>query len=266
VLIQRATTREVRGRVASVFFVTRDLLFLVGMLSAGLADVINIRALVMIASALMLGAGLFALIMPGIGQPAAEWRRALKLLRGAALAPGLSPGRPALLADFDGLIGHLPILGRLPEAERDALIAGSQVREAPVGTSVVQIGEVSSSVYFVLSGRLVAGAPTEGGEERILSTMNAGDFFGEIAALTGRPRTANVVADEPAELLEVSADTLKSLMGDPAIDKLVKTRMLERLARTSVSDLPRFAGLDQQSLRELRTERPEMPEAESVAT
>ncbi len=261
VLIQRNTTREIRGRVASVFFVSRDAIFLLGMLLAGLADVINIRALVMIAAVLMLGAALFALVMPGVGQPAAEWRRAIRLLRAASGAPGLSAGRPATLADFDRLVGRLPLLARLGPAEREAFVAGSTVREAAVGASVVRMGDASSSAYFVVDGRLVAGAPTEGGADRVLSTMNAGDFFGEIAALTGVPRTANVVADEQSELIEVTAGTLRALMGDPAIEKLVNSTMTERLARTQVADLPRFAGLDQQSLRELRTE---VPEAEAT--
>jgi CRP-like cAMP-binding protein/sugar phosphate permease len=255
VLIQRATTREIRGRVASVFFVSRDAIFLVGMLMAGLADVINIRALVMISAAICLGAGLFALVLPGIGQPAAEWRRAIRLLRAAPTATGISFGRPATLADFDRLAGHLPLLARLGELEREAFIGGSTFREAEEGAVVVRVGEESTSAYFVVEGALVAGSSGEAGE-RILSTMNAGDFFGEIAALTGVPRTANVVAQDRSELIEVNADTLRALMTDPAIGDLVKTRMAERLAASQISDLPRFSGLDQASLRELRTELP----------
>ena len=39
--------------------------------------------------------------------------------------------------------------------------------------------------------------------------MTAGDFFGEIGALTGSPRTADVVADTDTTLLEVPADALR---------------------------------------------------------
>ena len=42
-IIQRHTPREMRGRVSSAFFVSRDVLFLVGMGLAGLADVIDVR-------------------------------------------------------------------------------------------------------------------------------------------------------------------------------------------------------------------------------
>ena len=47
-LLQRSTPREMRGRVFSAFFVLRDVVFLFGMAAAGLADVFDIRLLVVI--------------------------------------------------------------------------------------------------------------------------------------------------------------------------------------------------------------------------
>src|SRR5262249_55541584 len=45
VLLQRNTPREMRGRVFSAFYVMRDVIFLIGMAGAGLADVVDIRLL-----------------------------------------------------------------------------------------------------------------------------------------------------------------------------------------------------------------------------
>ena len=86
--------------------------------------------------------------------------------------------------------------------------------------------------------------------------MSAGDFFGEIAALTGSPRTADVIADSDATLLEVPADALRATMVVPEIQKLIHTTITTRLLRTESADLPRLAGVDQESLRDLRTPRP----------
>jgi MFS family permease len=254
-VIQRNTPRDYRGRVNSAFYVSRDVVFLAGMALGGLADVINIRVLVVGASLILVGAGLLVLVMPGLGQPAAEWRRAMRLLRAAPTAGGLGPSRPATIADFDLLVGFLPVFGQLSNRDRTNLIAQSRVSETTEGSRIITAGDVGDAAYFILSGRTVAGIANEEGEYRALSTMSAGDFFGEIAALTGSRRTANVVAEEPTTVMEVPATALRQLMAIPAISQLVFSKLTERLSRTN-ADLPRFAGLDQETLRDLRTRKP----------
>jgi CRP-like cAMP-binding protein len=86
--------------------------------------------------------------------------------------------------------------------------------------------------------------------------MRADDFFGEIAAMTGSPRTADVVADTDTTLLELPADALRATMVVPEFQRLVFSTLTSRLLRTEAADLPRLAGVDQDSLRDLRTPRP----------
>jgi protein lysine acetyltransferase len=111
----------------------------------------------------------------------------------------------------------------------------------------------------------VAVLPEADGGYRALSTMTAGHFFGEIAALTGSARTADVVATQPTELLEVSSDGLRSIMAVPEISELVLSTLTERLVRSSQPDLPRLASFDQAALRELRTPLPAADAGESMA-
>jgi len=255
--IQRNTPREMRGRVASAFFVTRDIVLLLGMAAAGLADVIDIRLMVLISAALMLAAGGLALALPGLGQPASEWRRAMSLLRAAPSVSGLGERRPATLTDLDKLIGHLPVLSDLTASDRESLIKHAQVSQATAGATIVRHGEAGNEAFFILEGKAVAGVATRDGGFRSLSIMSDGDFFGEIAALTGSQRTANVVAEEPTTLLQIPANTLRDMMALPVIGRLMLSTMSERLARTHSTDLPRLAGLDQEALVELR--RPTEP-------
>lgn len=250
--IQRNTPRELRGRVASAFFVSRDVVLLLGMAAAGLADVIDIRLMVLISAILMLAAGGLAMALPGLGQPASEWRRAMSLLRAAPSVSGLGEGRPATLADLDKLIGHLPVLSDLTTSDRESLIKHAQVSQAPAGATIVRHGEAGNEAFFILEGKAVAGVATRDGGYRSLSIMSDGDFFGEIAALTGSQRTANVVAEEPTTLLQIPANTLRDMMALPVIGRLMLSTMSERLARTHSTDLPRLAGLDQEALVELR--------------
>jgi len=257
VLLQRNTPRELRGRVFSAYNVARDVMFLIGIGLAGIADVVDIRLLIVLSSVLLIAAGLVTAILPGVGRPAGDWLRAISTLRHARpAAAGAIPMRPATLADFDRLAGHLPALGRISDGQRGALIAAATVREIPAGTTIVSEGEVGDAAYFILDGRAVAGTPEPDGSYRSLSAMPAGDFFGEIAALTGSRRTANVVADEPTTVVEVPAATLRSLMAVPELGSLFLSKLNERLNRTSNADLPRFSGVDQASLKDLRTPRP----------
>jgi MFS family permease len=252
---QRHTPREMRGRVFSTSGVISTVLFLVGMGLAGLADVIDVRLMFLASSTVVVGAGLVTAVLPGLGQPAAEWRRAIGLLRGAGSAPGMAYGRPASVADLETLLGYVPALAGLPSHDREALVTHARVRDAAAGTAIMRAGDASDSAFFVLGGRAVAGLAREGEPQRTLSTMTAGDIFGEIAALTGGTRTADVVAEEPSTLLEVPADTLRLLMAVPEFSQLVQGKMTERLARTaSLADLPRFGGIDQGALRQARAE------------
>jgi CRP-like cAMP-binding protein len=84
--------------------------------------------------------------------------------------------------------------------------------------------------------------------------MGAGDFFGEIAALTGEMRTADVVADVEATLLEVPASNIQDIMNNPRLRYVFWAKVTERLSRTHIAELPRLAGWDQEALRDLRTD------------
>ena len=253
-IAQRNTPREMRGRVFSTNYVVRDVVYLVGMGLAGFADVFDVRAMFLISSLALVVTALAGALLPGIGQPAAEWRRTIQLLRTAPTAARVGAGRPATLADVQGLGRYIPALAGLPQRDRDALVSAGRVLDAETGTVVTRAGDTGNAAYFVLSGRTIAGA-SAAGEYRSLSSMGAGDVFGEIAALTGSPRTADVVAEERSTLLEVPAATLRQLMATPDFSALVLGKMQERLARSaSIRDLPRFGGIDQRALRQLREE------------
>ena len=129
-LLQRNTPRDLRGRVFSALFVMRDVIFLFGMAAAGLADIINVRVLLIGASLILCAVGAVALFVPGIGRPAAEWRRGLSALRaarvgaGAGMAAGAAGGRgrlrdPRRPARHPGPAERRPA-DRVPRARRRA--------------------------------------------------------------------------------------------------------------------------------------------------
>jgi CRP-like cAMP-binding protein len=146
----------------------------------------------------------------------------------------------------------LPLIGELEGQARDQFVRGASVREVTQGNSIVRQGETGKEAYFILEGWAVAGAKDDRGKPISLSSMGPGDFFGEIAALTKTPRTADVVAQSNLSLLQVPRENLEQTMIHPQIRYLLLSTLTERLARTHQADLPRLRGLDQDALRELR--------------
>lgn len=85
-LLTRATPPEARGRVFATFFVARDGLFLLGMLAAGLADLVDVRLLVTGLGITLLGCGLGSLLLPGLGVRQGLWRTSLAHLRAVSMS------------------------------------------------------------------------------------------------------------------------------------------------------------------------------------
>jgi CRP-like cAMP-binding protein len=257
VLLQRNAPRELRGRIFSAYYVMRGVISLIGMAAAGLADVVDVRLLILGTGVILLIAAGVVLVAPGLR--VSTWGEAAARLREAEAAPaiGLRPIRPATMADFDRLVGRLTAFSRLSTEQRQAFVSHATIQEVPAGTRILEHGETASSAYFILEGETTAGIPVDDGY-RGLSTMAAGDFFGEIAALTGSPRTADVVADVDTMLMEVPADALRATMVVPEVNRIVLSALTSRLQRTEAADLPRLAGIDQADLRDLRTPRPQV--------
>ena len=262
VVVQRHTPAEMRGRVSSAFFVARDVLFLVGMGAAGLADYMDVRLLYLISALMLVLAGIQSLFLPELGQSRAQWKRTLDMLRGVEAAPRLGMGRPATLSEVERFIGHLPELTGMSPKERTQLASDTLIVEAPAGRVVTYRGEANDTAYFILKGSVGAGF-MRGEEYVLLRYMREGEFFGEVAALTGMTRTANIITEEDSEFLILPAKVMRSLAKKyPDLNVMLHTLIGERL---SLTELPRGTSFDQQLLRELRTSQPVMEEEPAPA-
>jgi voltage-gated potassium channel len=83
-------------------------------------------------------------------------------------------------------------------------------RDYPAGAAIMRRGERGDCMYFVASGELeIRGRP-----ESI--SYGPGDFFGELALLTGDPRNATIVATKPSTLLRLDIVDFRQLLGRQA--------------------------------------------------
>jgi CRP/FNR family cyclic AMP-dependent transcriptional regulator len=95
-----------------------------------------------------------------------------------------------------------------------------------VGTTVFRQGDPGGSMYVIRSGK-VRVLKESHGRQRVVMTLGPGDFFGEMAVVTGRPRSATAEVIEEAELLKVPADKLQEMVTDTGE---VAIRLIRHLA------------------------------------
>jgi len=96
----------------------------------------------------------------------------------------------------------------------------------PEGTTVFRQGDPGGSLYVIRAGR-VRVLKESHGRRRMVTTLGPGDFFGELAVMTGQPRSATVEVVEDAELLRVPADKLEEMIANRAE---VAIRLIRHLA------------------------------------
>ncbi len=113
----------------------------------------------------------------------------------------------------------------------------SRVRQAAPGTAITRAGEQSDAAFFILAGRTVAGTTGGEGEYRALSSMATGDIFGEIAALTGSVRTADVVAEEEAAR-RADSEVRERIAGYSRHGILAGMSCRPRVSRATASEAP----------------------------
>lgn len=96
------------------------------------------------------------------------------------------------------------------------------------GELVIRAGDAGSSMFVVHSGRVQVQV-NENGKPRPVATLNDGDFFGEMALFTGEPRTANVIALEETEVLEIGHASMKKVFDtNPDLVESLSFIMTER--------------------------------------
>ena len=126
-----------------------------------------------------------------------------------------------LLTGIDLLDGMNPAdLGRLEQA--------CSVQRYRAGEQILDRASDSRDVFFVVDGRVDIVNFSASGREVAYAQVPAGGFFGELSAIDGEPRSANVVANTACVVAALPPGAFADLLGR---EPLVAQRVLRRLAR-----------------------------------
>jgi CRP-like cAMP-binding protein len=123
-----------------------------------------------------------------------------------------------------------------PEEVLRAVLAQGKIMEFGPGALVFRQGDLGERLYIVKSGVLeVLATPTESTEPIPVAYLGAGDVLGELALLTGSPRSATVRSPEHAELLTLERPVFLDLMDTlPTFSRNLCVVLAKRLEVTTL--------------------------------
>jgi CRP/FNR family transcriptional regulator, cyclic AMP receptor protein len=84
-------------------------------------------------------------------------------------------------------------------------------RDFPAGTVLFEEGQPGHDMYIVVAGEIEIRRRV-GESERVLAVLGDGEFFGEMAILSGRPRSATAVVRSAARLLVIDGTTFEAML------------------------------------------------------
>lgn len=122
----------------------------------------------------------------------------------------------------------LDSLSLTEEDARAALISRAELRRYPSGASIIAQDDEEDQVFLLLDGSARVVLLSEGGQEIWLDTLQPGTIIGELAALTDRRRTSEIIAETDCALACYSAAAFLALLQRYGELGLALSRILAR--------------------------------------
>jgi len=131
----------------------------------------------------------------------------------------------------------LPFLSELAKDSFVAVARTLTILRLKQGQLVMQQGDVGDSLFLVAGGELVVFVETPQGPKEVAHLFE-NTLFGEMALITGQPRTASVAAVGEADVIQVSKTALLQVMLSvpsvrEALDRFSRERLIKNLLQTS---------------------------------
>lgn len=124
-------------------------------------------------------------------------------------------------------LSQVELFAPLSEDEMRRLLENADRRVFAPNEIIVRAGEIGKSMFIVHRGSVRVIVP--GTETSVITPLDEGKIFGEMGLFTNEPRTANVIAIEETEVVEISYDAMKKLLeANPDLSKNISQIITER--------------------------------------
>jgi CRP/FNR family transcriptional regulator/CRP/FNR family cyclic AMP-dependent transcriptional regulator len=127
----------------------------------------------------------------------------------------------------------VPLFASLDDIAARHLLSLLMVQDIKSNNAIFRDGDIGDSLCLIESGRVRISIIDEDGKLVILAELAAGDFFGEMALIDGKPRSADAIVIEDARLAVLSReDFLLFVRGNPDVAVEMISAVSHRLRRT----------------------------------
>jgi len=130
-------------------------------------------------------------------------------------------------------IRSVPLFASLDDDAAIKLRSLLDVHNMPRGAPIFRAGDKGDAMYLIEHGRVRIGVKDEDKKEITLAELGRGDFFGEMAIIDGKRRSADAVVVEDARLAILSREHfLEFIHGNPVVALEMLSAAFARLRRT----------------------------------
>jgi signal transduction histidine kinase len=139
----------------------------------------------------------------------------------------------------------------LPHDDADRMVKQGKIQQYTFDTVLTHEDAYETTFYILMEGDVKVTKRINASEERLLSTLHAGDFFGEMAIINDAPRAATITALSPVTVLEIEKEAFSSLIQNNSTIALAMIREVSQRLREN----------DELTIEDLRLKAKELAEA-----
>ena len=130
-------------------------------------------------------------------------------------------------------IRSVPLFASLDDEAAANLRNLLRVNDVPTNTSLFRAGDMGDAMYLIEQGRVQITITDEDKKQIVLAELAQGDFFGEMAIIDGKQRSADATVMETARLAVLSRENFLSFIHDnPKVALEMLSATFSRLRRT----------------------------------
>jgi len=142
------------------------------------------------------------------------------------------------------LLRNVPLLSVLAEEELSLLARVVTRKSYTRGSLILGAGDPTDSLYILISGRIKVFMSDLDGKEVILAILGPNEFVGEMGLIDNSPRSANVVALEPCEIVCIAKPDFKRCLAENSDMAMTVMRGLVKRLREADNQIGSLALMD----------------------